>query len=323
MLAHPNRKLKTWQCPEAPEALEALEALEPWKQPLKQGYYAAKASQAEAHDDKKGRYGSREGDEAALQEKDSTGAGKARTEKRSDAGQPVHDHQPDSPAPDPAGREDEDTENDSDGEDAQKYKVDGEPVGRTEEDEPRKEIETRPAATLVGQDLSKTLRTARRVSLPAIAFRYRHPGGSPGIAASAPATWVSTGTAVGTQSVASAVMMIAAFRLGDDQSNPPGAGMHAFILSMLQTTLKFCLRYNTGSWLNPASDLGPRLVAYLVGYSAPEIFSGPWWIYGPWAAVFAGSLVGCICCDSMIIFGSEFPINYRVPKASRNRFNHV
>lgn len=50
---------------------------------------------------------------------------------------------------------------------------------------------------------------------------------------------------------------------------------------MLQTTLKFCLGYNTGSSLNPASDFGPRVVAYAVGYRTPEIFSDPWWIYGP------------------------------------------
>ncbi|RYP38037.1 hypothetical protein DL767_002686 [Monosporascus sp. MG133] len=71
----------------------------------------------------------------------------------------------------------------------------------------------------------------------------------------------------------------------------------------------------------PSSDFGARLVAYLVGYSAPEIFSDPWRIYGPWAPAFVGSLTGCICYDSMIFFGSESPIDYRVPKASRNRLN--
>ncbi|EMR65422.1 putative glycerol uptake facilitator protein [Eutypa lata UCREL1] len=134
-----------------------------------------------------------------------------------------------------------------------------------------------------------------------------------------PQTWVSPGTAVGNQCVAGAVMMIAVFALGDDQNNPPGAGMHAFILGMLQTTLKFCLGYNTGSSLNPASDFGPRVVAYAVGYRTPEIFSDPWWIYGPWIAALVGSLAGCVCYDSMIFVGTESPINYRVPKAFRNR----
>lgn len=44
-----------------------------------------------------------------------------------------------------------------------------------------------------------------------------------------PQDWVSPGTAFGSQFVAAAVMMIAVLSLGDDQNNPPGAGMHAFV----------------------------------------------------------------------------------------------
>lgn len=38
-----------------------------------------------------------------------------------------------------------------------------------------------------------------------------------------------------------------------------------------------------------------------------------------WLAALAGSLGGCICYDSLIFVGSESPVNYRVPKAFRNR----
>lgn len=92
---------------------------------------------------------------------------------------------------------------------------------------------------------------------------------------------------------------------------------------MLQTTMKFSLGYNTGSSLNPASDFGPRLVTYIVGYRTPEIFGDPWWIYGPWLAAFAGSLAGCVCYDGMIFVGSESPINYRVPEKWRRRLKKV
>lgn len=44
-----------------------------------------------------------------------------------------------------------------------------------------------------------------------------------------PQDWVTPGTAFGSQFVAAAVMMIAVLSLGDDQNNPPGAGMHAFV----------------------------------------------------------------------------------------------
>lgn len=134
-----------------------------------------------------------------------------------------------------------------------------------------------------------------------------------------PQDWVTPGTAFGSQFVAAAVMMIAVLSLGDDQNNPPGAGMHAFILGLLQATLKFCLGYNTGSALNPASDFGPRLVALWVGYRTPLLFQNAWWVYGPWAAAMAGSIAGCVFYDSFIFVGTESPVNYRIPKAIHRR----
>lgn len=46
---------------------------------------------------------------------------------------------------------------------------------------------------------------------------------------SSPQNQVSVGTAFLNQVVGSAIMVIAIFALGDDQNNPPGAGMQAFV----------------------------------------------------------------------------------------------
>ncbi|KAI0473692.1 aquaporin-like protein [Xylariaceae sp. FL0804] len=129
-----------------------------------------------------------------------------------------------------------------------------------------------------------------------------------------PREWVSTGSACFNQALGSAIMMIAVFALGDDQNNPPGAGMHAFVLGLLVTTLKFTLGYNTGSALNPASDFGPRVVAYAVGYRSSDVFESGWWLYGPWLSTIAGSIIGCSVYDGFIFVGSESPINYRIPE---------
>jgi aquaglyceroporin related protein, other eukaryote len=80
------------------------------------------------------------------------------------------------------------------------------------------------------------------------------------------------------------------------------------------TTLKFTLGYNVGTALNPASDFGPRLIAYIAGYRAPHVFQTGWWIYGPWLATLAGSIIGCSVYDGFIFVGSESPINYRISK---------
>ncbi|KAI0149920.1 aquaporin-like protein [Hypoxylon sp. NC0597] len=136
---------------------------------------------------------------------------------------------------------------------------------------------------------------------------------------STPKEWVSGGTAVFDQVVGGAIMMIAVFALGDDQNNPPGAGMHALVLGLLVTTLKFTLGYNIGSALNPASDFGPRIVAWAVGYRGPETFQTMWFLYGPWLATLVGSVVGCIIYDSFVFVGTESPINYRMKRGCRKR----
>ncbi|KAI0015228.1 aquaporin-like protein [Xylariomycetidae sp. FL0641] len=140
---------------------------------------------------------------------------------------------------------------------------------------------------------------------------------------SSPQTWVSPGNAVVNQMVGSAIMMIAVFALGDDQNNPPGAGMHAFVLGLLVTSLKFTLGFNVGSALNPASDFGPRIIAYAVGYHTDKVWETGWWIYGPWAATLAGSVIGCSIYDSFIFVGTESPINYRIPERYRQRAKKI
>ncbi|KAF3761372.1 hypothetical protein M406DRAFT_229669, partial [Cryphonectria parasitica EP155] len=126
-----------------------------------------------------------------------------------------------------------------------------------------------------------------------------------------PKPWVSPATAFFTEFLCGAVIMIAVLSLGDDQNNPPGAGMHAFILGLLVTVLKMTLGYNTGAALSPASDLGPRLVAYAAGYRIEALWASGWWFYGPWAGTVSGAVIGCCLYDAVVFVGSESPINYR------------
>ncbi|OAQ60710.1 glycerol uptake facilitator protein [Pochonia chlamydosporia 170] len=137
---------------------------------------------------------------------------------------------------------------------------------------------------------------------------------------SAPQDWMSLGGATISQLVQSIIMVIVVFALGDDQNNPPGAGMHAFVLGLLLTTLKLTLDRNTGSALNPAADLGPRLVTLGVGYGRSTVFGDVWWIVGPWAANFAGSVLGGAIYDGLIFVGTESPVNHRI-RAFRRKSN--
>ncbi|KAL0257051.1 hypothetical protein SLS55_007861 [Diplodia seriata] len=137
---------------------------------------------------------------------------------------------------------------------------------------------------------------------------------------SKPQTWVSPTTAFFTQFIAASVMMMSVLSLGDDQNNPPGAGLHAFVMGLLVTAQKMTLGYNTGVALNPASDFGPRLVCLMVGYNT-DMFTerGCWWLWGPWGATVCGSIAGCCMYDSLVFVGSESPINYKMPGHLKDR----
>lgn len=142
---------------------------------------------------------------------------------------------------------------------------------------------------------------------------------------SVPQPWVSKPTAFFSQFLGGAVVMVAVLSLGDDQNNPPGAGMHAFILGLLVTVLKMTLGYNTGAALSPAADLGPRLVALAAGYKTEHLFMTGWWFYGPWAATISGAIVGSALYDACVFVGSESPVNYRWSREQgrvKNKLRH-
>ncbi|KAK8159534.1 aquaporin-like protein [Phyllosticta citrichinensis] len=141
---------------------------------------------------------------------------------------------------------------------------------------------------------------------------------------SSPQDYLSMQSAFFTQFLASAVMMMCILSLGDDQNNPPGAGLHAFIVGLVITVQKMTLGYNTGAALNPVSDFGPRLVCVMVGYKLPMFTEwGAWWLWGPWIATCLGALAGCSVYDGLIFVGSESPINYRLPEKYRRRIRAV
>jgi aquaglyceroporin related protein, other eukaryote len=91
------------------------------------------------------------------------------------------------------------------------------------------------------------------------------------------------------------------------------------VLGLLVAILKMALGFNIGSALNPASDFGPRLIAYAVGYHQDSVFKDPWWFYGPWAATFVGSTLGCVIYDTFVFVGTESPVNYRYPPTIRRK----
>lgn len=130
-----------------------------------------------------------------------------------------------------------------------------------------------------------------------------------------PKAWITPATAFFTEVLATGLLCASILALGDDSNSPPGAGMHAFIIGLLVTTLLMALSWNTGGCMNPARDLGPRLAAIAVGYPTSIFNAGnAWWIWGAWGATITGALLGAALYDACIFKGGESPINYSPQK---------
>lgn len=114
-----------------------------------------------------------------------------------------------------------------------------------------------------------------------------------------------------TEFVATAIAAGSVLALGDDGNTPPGAGMHAFIIGLLVTSLCMAFSYNTGTCLNPARDLGPRLIVWAAGFGSEVMtLRSYWFIWGPWCGTISGGIFGAAVYDTMIFVGGESPVNY-------------
>lgn len=114
-----------------------------------------------------------------------------------------------------------------------------------------------------------------------------------------------------TEFVATAIASGSVLALGDEANAPPGAGMHAFIIGLLITSLCMAFSYNTGTCLNPARDLGPRLIVWAAGFGGNVMtLRSCWFIWGPWCGTISGGIFGAAVYDTFIFVGGESPINY-------------
>jgi aquaglyceroporin related protein len=78
--------------------------------------------------------------------------------------------------------------------------------------------------------------------------------------------------------------------------------MNAFIVGLVITALTFAFAFNTGMALNPSRDFGPRLALLCLGYGG-DLFTDPYWFFGPFAATLCGAFVGAGIYDFMIFTG--------------------
>ena len=93
--------------------------------------------------------------------------------------------------------------------------------------------------------------------------------------------------------------------------------MNSLVIGLVITALNLAFANQTGAALNPSRDFGPRLAMLALGYGS-DLFTDPYWFYGPWAGSLCGAFVGAALYDICIFTGGESPINYPWTRTKRS-----
>ncbi|KDQ25901.1 hypothetical protein PLEOSDRAFT_1066922 [Pleurotus ostreatus PC15] len=116
--------------------------------------------------------------------------------------------------------------------------------------------------------------------------------------------------------LATAVLLIVVLAIGDKRNCPPPAGLAPLVLFLLILGIGASLGMQTGYALNPARDLGPRLLTVMAGYGKTVFtFRNQYWLWCPIMGPIVGAQLGTIFYDLFIFQGNESLINktYALP----------
>jgi len=104
--------------------------------------------------------------------------------------------------------------------------------------------------------------------------------------------------------IGTALLIGVIFALTDERNQPPKANVAPFIVGLLVVGIGISFGANSGYAINPARDLGPRLLAWAAGWGKNAVpgdyvhLSSYMWI--PIVAPLVGALIGAIIYDVFI-----------------------
>lgn len=108
----------------------------------------------------------------------------------------------------------------------------------------------------------------------------------------------------------SAVLMCMVLAFGDSSNMPAPPGLAPLALFLLVLGIGVSLGMQTGYAINPARDLGPRMMTAMVGYGSQVFtFRSHYWLWCPVIAPFLGCLAGAGMYDIFLFTGKESIVN--------------
>jgi len=106
--------------------------------------------------------------------------------------------------------------------------------------------------------------------------------------------------------LATAVLLIVVLATTDRGNSPPPNGLLPLTLFLLILGIGAALGMETGYAINPARDLGPRLLTSMVGYGkAVYTFRNQYWLWCPVLGPFLGAQFGTMFYDAFLYNGED------------------
>ncbi|KAF9020678.1 aquaporin [Hymenopellis radicata] len=113
-----------------------------------------------------------------------------------------------------------------------------------------------------------------------------------------------------TEFLGTAILVLVILAVTDARNSPLPSGLLPLVLFILFLGIAASLGMQTGFALNPARDLGPRILTSLVGYGTDVYtFRNHYWIWCPIMASILGAQVATMLYDTILLKGEQSVIN--------------
>lgn len=131
------------------------------------------------------------------------------------------------------------------------------------------------------------------------------PQGTAGIFATYPQAWLGIWGGLVDQIVGTALLVGVIFAISDTRNAPPPAGLAPVIVGLLVVAIGLSFGLNAGYAINPARDLGPRLLTAVAGWGGEVFRAGGGWWWVPIVGPLIGGVIGGWIYDACV--GGRFP----------------
>jgi len=124
------------------------------------------------------------------------------------------------------------------------------------------------------------------------------------------ADYLTSVSAFFSEFLGSAMLIIAVFAVTDKRHGPSTTGVVCVALFFTILGIGLALGMETGYAINPARDLGPRILTAMVGYGKAVFnFRNQYWIWCPLLGPILGMQMGALVYDILLYTGSDSIVN--------------